>query len=165
SMAAFNPRKRGVSMRIASRVLEKFVLLAFVALVLGAARPATAASKNFIALLNGGQETPANDSDAFGVAFLTFNGKDLCYSITFSSLSTRQLSARLHGSTNPGVGAPGSTADVLFTITETGKVKNGCWTGLKASDKKALAKGQLYVNVHSNQFPNGEIRGQVVHAK
>src|SRR5262249_57639819 len=52
--------------------------------------PAHAASKNFIAVMNGGQETPTpTTSNAFGVAFFTFDTKtgQLCYRITYTHLT------------------------------------------------------------------------------
>src|SRR5439155_19014171 len=65
--------------------------------------PAGAGSKNFVALLNGGQETPANNSGAFGVAFLTLSGNSLCYSISFTRLDGgAETNAHVHGPAAPG---------------------------------------------------------------
>ena len=125
--------------------------------------PAQAASKNFIAVLNGGQETPPNPSDAFGVGFFTFDTKtgQLCYRVTFSRLGGGQeVAAHIHG---PAV--PGQMANVLVTIAETGSPKNNCITPdattLKTL-KKDLPKSMTYFNIHSAQFPGGEIRGQIL---
>src|SRR6184192_588588 len=53
------------------------------------AAPAPAGTRNFVAVLNGGQETPPTTSNAFGVAFLTFDDKTLalCYSITYTGIT------------------------------------------------------------------------------
>jgi len=128
--------------------------------------PARAASKNFIAVMNGGQETPPNTSGAFGVAFFTFDTKtgQLCYRITYTRLDGgAEVAAHIHG---PAV--PGQSAPVLIPIAESGSPKNNCITPdpttLKTA-KKAISKGLLYANVHSSQFPGGEIRGQIIPTK
>ncbi|TMB21476.1 MAG: CHRD domain-containing protein [Deltaproteobacteria bacterium] len=129
--------------------------------------PARAASKNFIALLNGGQETPPTTSDALGVGFFTFDTKtnQLCYRISFTSLQGGRpdTAAHIHGPAAPGV-----SAAILVTIPETGQAKNNCVTPdattLKTL-KKALLKGMTYANIHSANFPGGEIRGQILPMK
>src|SRR5437867_12276039 len=88
--------------------------------------PARAASKNFIALLHGGQETPPNTSGSFGVGFFTFDTKtnQLCYRITFSNLDGGpERAAHIHGPATPG-----QMANVLITFAETGQAKNNCVT-------------------------------------
>ena len=124
--------------------------------------PASAAStKIFTALLNGGQETPPTTSDALGVAFLTFDEKtkNLCYSISFTRLTSTEVAAHVHGPAAPGV-----SAAILFPLTPVpGNPKNGCVGPLATGViKKALKKGELYLNVHTAQNPNGEIRGQII---
>jgi hypothetical protein len=36
---------------------------------------------------------------------------------------------------------------------------------LDSQEEKALEKGLLYINIHSDQFPGGELRGQVLPTK
>src|SRR5436309_10028386 len=71
--------------------------------------PARAASKNFIALLNGGQETPPTTSEAFGVGFFTFDTKtnQLCYRVSFSNLQGGRpdVAAHIHGPAPAGQSA------------------------------------------------------------
>ena len=129
--------------------------------------PARAASKNFIALLNGGQEpNPPSTSTAFGVGFFTFDTKtnQLCYRISFSKLDGGvEVAAHIHGPATPG-----NNASVLITFAETGQAKNNCVTPdavtLKTF-KKALLKGMTYANIHSPNSPGGEIRGQILPVK
>ena len=126
------------------------------------AAPVRAATKTFFAVLNGGQETPATDTDAFGVAYFTFDDKSLslCYSVTFIRLSTTETAAHIHGP-----GAPGTAAPVLVALAPVpGNPKNGCVT-LPKANKKDLKRGLTYVNVHSSRFPSGEIRGQLIPVK
>jgi len=121
---------------------------------------ASAIERPFTAVLNGGQEDPPNDSESFGVAFMTFDtiSKMLCYSITFSALSSDEVSAHFHGPA-----APGESASVMFAITPVpGRVKNGCVGPFGTQQIRQLNAGQVYLNVHSVDFPSGEIRGQVL---
>jgi hypothetical protein len=37
----------------------------------------------------------------------------------------------------------------------------GTWANLTAEQRNWLLDGQIYVNVHTATYPNGEIRGQV----
>src|SRR5213596_3155255 len=75
-------------------------LAAGVIFTLSALPVGAASTKTFIALMNGGQETPPTTSDALGVAFLTFDEatKMLCYSITTRGVSsTEETFAHIHG--------------------------------------------------------------------
>ena len=130
-------------------------LVLVAALLAAPAVPAHAAG-TFIALLNGGQETPPTTSNAFGVGFFTLSpDKTLCYSITYSALEASEIAAHIHGPA-----APGTMAAVLFAI-DAGSPKHNCTTALSKQNLKDLKKGMLYVNVHSTTSPNGEIRGQI----
>ncbi|MDN3512380.1 MAG: CHRD domain-containing protein [Candidatus Jettenia sp.] len=119
----------------------------------------------FTAILTGGQEVPGTESKAFGVAFVTFEteSKMLCYSINFTDdkLAGTETVAHFHG---PAI--PGEVADVLFTITPSpsppGNPKNGCVGPLSLEQRRQLGRGLFYINIHSELFPEGEIRGQVL---
>ena len=139
-------------MRIRAPFANIFAAIALTCLGTG---PATAATTTFIALLNGGQEIPPNTSNASGIAFLTFDGKQLCFAIT-TTIGGQETAAHIHGPA-----APGETAGILFPL-DAGRAKNGCWSSPDKSAKKALKKGRLYLNIHTDDFPNGEIRGQIL---
>lgn len=119
----------------------------------------------FTAILTGGQEVPATGSKAFGVAFVTFDtdSKLLCYSINFTddTLTGTETVAHFHA---PAI--PGEVADVLFPITPSpspvGSPKNGCVGPLTLEQRRQLGRGLFYINIHSELFPGGEIRGQVL---
>ncbi len=144
----------------------KLSLLAAVAFgihVVGSAVPARADTLlPFTAVLNGPQETPPNSSPSQGVASVTYNVTSglLCYSLSYSALSSQELVAHFHAPGAPGVAAP-----IVFPITPSpspvGSPKTGCVGPLSKSDVKNLRKGLFYLNVHTVNFPAGEIRGQV----
>ncbi len=109
----------------------------------------------FVANLNGAQETPPNNSTAAGTASLLLSPDETTALVTlsFSGLSSTETGAHIHGPAPPGISAP-----ILFPIP-TGQVSD-FRISLSAAQVQDLKNGQLYINVHSNNFPNGEIRGQ-----
>ncbi len=109
----------------------------------------------FTANLNGAQETPPNSSTATGTAtvLLSADEQTARVSLDFSGLSSAETAAHIHGPAAPGVAGP-----ILFALP------NGNFTDFlispSATDVQNLKNGQLYINVHSSNFLNGEIRGQ-----
>jgi len=109
----------------------------------------------FVASLTGSQETPPNTSAATGTATLLLSPdeKTARVSLTFASLSSGQTDAHIHGPAAPGISAPpvfplplGQISDFPITLTP--------------SQVQDLKNGLFYINVHSTNFPSGEIRGQ-----
>lgn len=109
----------------------------------------------FVANLTGAQETPPNNSTATGRASLVLSPdeKTARVSLTFTGLSSGQTDAHIHGPAAPGVSAPpvfplpsGQLSDFSITLTP--------------SQVQDLKNGLYYINVHSLNFPTGEIRGQ-----
>lgn len=109
----------------------------------------------FTASLQGGQETPPNSSTGAGTATLLLSPDETTarVSLNFSGLTSAETDAHIHGPAGPGVVGvilfplpAGNVSDFLISLTPT--------------DVTNLKNGQLYVNVHTANFPNGEIRGQ-----
>ncbi|HSE24694.1 MAG TPA: PQQ-dependent sugar dehydrogenase, partial [Pyrinomonadaceae bacterium] len=111
----------------------------------------------FVATLNGAQETPANNSTATGSATLLLSPdeKTARVSLNFSGLSSTQTAAHIHGPAVPGISGP-----VIFPLPN-GQVDD-FEIALLPSQVTDLKNGLWYVNVHSNNFMNGEIRGQLL---
>ena len=109
----------------------------------------------FTATLNSAQETPPNNSTATGTATLMLSPDEQTarVSLNFTGLSSAETAAHLHGPA-----APGAIGQILFPLP------NGNFTDFlispSATDVQNLKSGQLYINVHSSNFLNGEIRGQ-----
>lgn len=123
------------------------------------------ADNTFVAVLNSGQEiqTPKVDSNALGNALLTLTRSTemLCYSISFTELVGIETVAHFHGPASAG-----QNADILFNISPdpspTGSPKTGCVGPLDPEQVFELKRGLFYINVHSDLFPSGEVRGQVL---
>lgn len=106
--------------------------------------------------LSGTNEVPPNGSTADGTASLTVDTVTLeaTYALQFSGLSSTQTGAHFH---NAPAGANGP---VVFGLP-VGSPVGGTWSMLQ-SDYDLLVAGSIYINVHSLEFPGGEIRGQMV---
>ncbi len=129
----------------------------------------SSAGPNYTALLNGANERPTPvTTSANGAAAFTVNGGTVSYVVTFSRLSGAPQGAHIH--------APASatqTAAVIVDFPTAGQTStSGVLTGtFNASNIRnaaisfdslstLLRTGNAYVNVHTAQFPGGEIRGQ-----
>jgi hypothetical protein len=120
----------------------------------------TPAPKRFAASMDGFQETPSNNSTASGTGLVLLDASETSALVGFKfrNLGTPQVSAHIHGPSNPGVAAP-----ILFPLTPP--IVNPLVnlsispTAQQVIDLKA---GLHYQNIHSNFFPNGEIRGQLL---
>ena len=118
-------------------------------------------TRTFIAVINSGQEVPPNASNSFGNAHLIFDKTthELCFSISYSELSSDETAAHFHGPASAG-----TNAGVQFGLPASSP-KTGCVGPLSNQQRKNLRKGLFYINVHSNDSPSGEIRGQVLQIK
>ena len=134
--------------------------------------------------LSGANENPANGSTATGFASVTLDTTThrLRVAVTFSGLSTNTTMAHIHCCTTPpnnvGVattvpafvgfplGVTSGSMDQTYDTTLPGTwnaayiTNNGGTTaGAEAALAAGLAAGQAYLNIHTTQFPPGEIRG------
>jgi hypothetical protein len=112
----------------------------------------------FTAMLDGAQEGSVTTT-ATGTAWavLSDKGSKLKYSVTYAGLTSDFKAAHFH------LGKIGVAGGVVHPITFTDSSATGTWDGFPDSLIIHLLNGELYVNVHSTNYPNGEIRGQVVH--
>lgn len=112
-----------------------------------------------VAVLMGAQEVPANTSTAIGsgVFIIDTCANTAAFSITYSCLSATETAAHIHGAALPGM-----NGGVVFPLP-SGNVKTGVWN-YPDNLESDLLEGRMYVNIHSANFPGGEIRGQIVSA-
>lgn len=109
------------------------------------------------ATLNGTQEVPAVISPATGTGTFTLTATGLQYDITVRGISGSLITgAHFH---RGDVGAEGA---VIEPITFSGLRATGTWSDLTNEERILLLDGDVYVNIHTNANPDGEIRGQIV---
>jgi hypothetical protein len=145
------------------RVRYSMILALTSALVLASPASSPAALSSYVANLKGTNENPVNASPATGMAFIIYDdvANTLTLSGSFSGLVAPLTAGHYHGPALPGV-----NASVIhgFSGLPLGSMA-GAWTDLWALTPVQvtyLLGGLLYVNLHSQTFPGGEIRGQVV---
>jgi hypothetical protein len=114
-------------------------------------------AKTFIAALNAASEVPPTGTSGKGGGVVQLDAGETGgkAGLLFSSLSSAETAAHIHGPAAIGVNAP-----ILFPLP-LGTVTDFAFspTAQQVADLKA---GQHYMNVHSNNFLNGEIRGQLL---
>lgn len=113
----------------------------------------------FDASLNGAQQVPPVITDAKGTASFvaTWDMDSIRYDVVLDGLSGPLQAAHLH---NAPINVAGP---VVIDLTEgiNGNRITGWITSATAGDIIELLEGNLYINVHTDANPNGEIRGQV----
>ena len=119
------------------------------------ASAARAESLSLVAHLLGGGNVPANKSDAFGEGQFTYDTatRQLDYYVTYDGIAPSRID--IHGPAGPGENALMVANFPLWESPVTGKVT------LTPEQGTALLAGRLYVDMHSQAFANGEIRGQI----
>ncbi len=123
-------------------------------------------STTFFALLNGAQEVPATPSSAVGGAYMqienTPGGQLLRVRILAANLNPANVTlSHIHSPAPPGQNAP---VTVNFFLGPVGTFTLPFSTTVPITDTNVLSamrSGLAYVNVHTSQFPGGEIRGQI----
>jgi hypothetical protein len=135
-------------------------------------------SRNFTASLKGGEEVPANDSKAQGQAIfkVSKDGESISYKLIVANIENVSM-AHIHlapaGQNGPVVAwlYPGSPPPQLIPGRFDGILAEGTLTAANLVGPLAggtlkdllenMASGNAYVNVHTSQFPGGEVRGQI----
>lgn len=141
-----------------NRILRTLVPVALLAIFL----PASVFAETFTAYLTSAQEVPANASTARGFAriFLNETAGTITYTITFSGLSSNQSASHVHAAAG---GTIGVNSPVIIDTGNTGAT-SGTLTGSSPITVQQIAMLRVhsaYINVHSENFPGGEIRGQL----
>lgn len=136
-------------------------MLACIAILCFAAH-AQAASITFNFPLTAGEQVPPNGSAGTGDCSVILDDVSGAVSVScsFSGLSTPAAAAHIHG-----LAAAGANAGVILPLTPD-LATSGNITGngvLDAAQMTGMLDGLTYVNLHSTQYPGGELRGQVRH--
>jgi len=136
---------------------------------------ARAATVDFTSTLTGGAERPdPTDSTATGTMTAQLNGSPglwiLTYEIIYEGLTGPATVGHIHDAINPEptppfterFGAPVHDLDSLESPIQGDWSYADLGQPLTDSDVENLLAGRMYVNIHTEQFPNGEIRGQLL---
>jgi hypothetical protein len=147
---------------------------------------ATAATFIFDANLSGLEEVPSNVSPGSGIAVVTIDDilKTMRVQASFSGLLGTTTASHIHCCALPGIAAPVATQTPSFVgfplgvtsgtfdntfdltlassyragfITDHGGTVTGAYDALLAG----LVSGSAYYNIHTSEFPSGELRGQL----
>ena len=137
-------------------MIKRLIGIAMIALAL-VISPAVADTTAFSAELNGSSQVPPTDSKAKGKGQFLYDDKSkkLSWTITYWGLRDKAKSAHLHGPASEG-----ANADTMITVSPLQSPIKGAAI-LTKEQVKALTGGDMYIDVHSAKYPNGEIRGQL----
>ena len=122
-----------------------------------AAVPAFAESMAFKASLSGAEEVPPTNAAGTGAVDLTYDdaNKTLTWKGTYSGLTGNPTGAHLHGPADVGQNAG---VEVPLEVTASPFEGSAALNDAQAAD---LLAGKLYLNIHTEANPDGELRGQV----
>ena len=106
--------------------------------------------------LKGAMEVPPTDSTATGTADISVDteAKKITWTVTHSGLTGEPTAAHFHGPAAAGENA-GPAIDISANIASG----SADLTDAQLAD---LHAGKMYLNIHTEKFPDGEIRGQVI---
>ncbi len=129
--------------------------------IVGRQQPATVAGRTVFSFgLDAMQEVPTRTSAGRGSCTVQLDeaSGDVSVGCSFENLVGSPLAAHIHGPA-----APGANAGVIVPLTV--HAASGTITGggtLTAGQVDAMLAGLTYVNLHTDVFPPGELRGQIV---
>jgi hypothetical protein len=116
--------------------------------------------------LSGSEQVPPVQTQGSGTANLTYDPdtRVVTWNITFSGLSSDATMAHIHGPGPIGKNAP----PVVWLSKRGSSSVTSPMTGqatLSPEQAQEFIGGNTYINVHTKQHPDGEIRGQIIAPK
>ena len=115
-----------------------------------------ATTTTYYATLNGASEVPSNTSTATGTATLTLNNSTKIFTLTVNYTGLTAIGAHIHK------GAVGVSGGVVFPLTDLTSPISYTSPVLDATQQSDLSANMYYVNIHTEAYPDGEIRGQLI---
>ena len=142
--------------------IAPFALVVAASLAVALAPVASANGRPLKATMDGASEFPGpGDTDGSGIARLRLNqGRHrICYHIEVTGIELPATAAHIH----PGAAGTANPPVVILGTPDATGVADGCVTDVERSLIKSIRKhpADYYVNVHTNEFPDGAIRGQL----
>jgi hypothetical protein len=160
--------------------MNQYLIRAALVSVALVATPAAAAPKEtYVATLSGGQLVPVVTTMASGSAILRLNDKKLEVSVSFDDLSSPLAAAHIHccaiAGANAGVAIDfdpdpmtSGTFKLKFDLDDAQTYTSGFLSsrgGLASASTQfleAFRSERAYIVLHTQQFPAGELRGQIL---
>ena len=138
-----------------SRYLSSIAFAGITSLVLMSA-PVLAEMMTMKTELNGASEVPPNDSAGKGTAEISVDtaAKKITWTLSHEGLSGDPTAAHFHGPA-----AAGANAGPIIDITANIASGSADLTDAQLAD---IQGGMVYLNIHTEKFPDGEIRGHVM---
>lgn len=153
-------------------------LIAAGAMLLGAT---SANAVTYVATFSGAAENPANLSTGTGFGTLEVLGTSILVNITYSGLGSGLVDGHIHCCTAPTgnaivaigfgglpIGTTSGTINQLIDLTQTSSFRAAYITASGGTVDLARARlyseldlGRAYYNLHTVNFPGGEIRGNL----
>ena len=144
------------------RVRYPLILSLTLVLTLVIAASALATTFSYTATLSGVNEVPANISPGTGSASIVYDdvAATITVSVSFSGLTAPATAGHIHGPADTA-----HNAGVLFPFSGVPAAISGTIPtqsfAISSTQVGYLNTAQLYVNIHTSNFPGGEIRGQI----
>jgi hypothetical protein len=138
-----------------NRISLAFAGLAFAGfLFIAAISGAQAASVSLAAHLLGSSMVPPTPSDAFAEAQFSYDSAAhaLEYYVNYDGVAPSKVD--LHG--------PATAGDKMVLDIPLSESPIGGTVKLTPGQESELLAGRMYLDIHSQKYPDGEIRGQIV---
>jgi hypothetical protein len=113
--------------------------------------------------ISSGQETGTiTDTTGTGQAFIWLDpaAHALAFNVQWDDLTGAPTAAHFHRGPKGQAGGVIHPIGLPVNAGVSGEA-SGTWTNLSDADIADLIAGNIYVNVHTAKYPNGEIRGQI----
>lgn len=140
----------------------RFLTVATASALTGAG--AFAATFDFAAVINGDQEVPASGSPATGSATGVYD--DVANTFSFSWMITGLTGVPAAPGAHIHAGFAGENGPIVFGFNEPDGTwspsGSATWSGLTGAEVTRLFDGGFYLNFHTDDFPAGEVRGQIL---
>src|ERR1700722_11170148 len=136
-------------------IKRALITLAFASLLLDVSA-ARAQSVSLVAHLLGSSEVPATQSDAFAEAQFTYDSSSraLEYYVNYDGVTPAKVD--IHGPSAANENVPAVLNMPLSESPISGTVQ------LTPAQGQQMLAGKMYLDIHSQKYPDGEIRAQIV---
>lgn len=146
------------------------IAIALLASVAGLVASPAAAQETEMKFMADIQPAEGVDSQGTGMADVTLDpdSMTLRWQMVYDGLTGEPVAAHFHGPAEPGETAPpviDMTTDIMGDELTDEPLPTDIMAGSAELTEEQIADfqaGMWYINIHTEQYPDGEIRGQVV---